>query len=331
MLLDLNIPAGIIKDQHTIYTGEDSTLKFPLLTIDRDSYIVSGTIVSGLDFNWQTGLHSIQIGRHSAISQQILFMVNPNHNYNAVFQGQIEGIDEGDIAVELRQKGEILIGNDCWIGHGATIMSGVVIHDGAVVAANSTVTKDVMPYEIVGGNPAKHIKYRFDQDTIKKLLSIKWWTWSRERLIANKGGLTGDVLSFTEMFYEKSKLEEATVPSDFSRITEGTSYLFVADTNDPIPVYPRIIQEFAGKFNDTDAELIILMQGECNDIINLLESMNDYNVSVNLYWGDLHAADGLLNIVDYYITSRATINLQLAMDCYRKGVQIISGISIPVF
>jgi acetyltransferase-like isoleucine patch superfamily enzyme len=75
-------------------------------------------------------------------------------------------------------NGDVTIGNDVWIGNNVTIMSGVTIGDGAVIAANSHVVKDVEPYSIVGGNPAKHIKYRFNKEVIDKLLKIKWWNWS---------------------------------------------------------------------------------------------------------------------------------------------------------
>jgi acetyltransferase-like isoleucine patch superfamily enzyme len=88
-------------------------------------------------------------------------------------------------------KGDVIIGNDVWIGAGATIMSGVTIGDGAVVAANSHVVKNVDPYSIVGGNPAKHLKYRFDPDTIKRLLEVKWWDLSKEQI----DGLSGVLCS----------------------------------------------------------------------------------------------------------------------------------------
>lgn len=77
--------------------------------------------------------------------------------------------------IDENQKFTVMIGNDVWIGSGVKIMEGVTIGDGAVVAAGAIVTKDVPPYSIVGGVPAKIIKYRFDGETIKKLLELKWW------------------------------------------------------------------------------------------------------------------------------------------------------------
>ncbi len=79
-------------------------------------------------------------------------------------------------------KGDIIIENDVWIGAKATVMSGVTIHNGAVVAAGSVVTKDVPPYAIVAGNPAKVVKYRFTEEQIKKLLQISWWNWGEARI-----------------------------------------------------------------------------------------------------------------------------------------------------
>ena len=82
-------------------------------------------------------------------------------------------------------KGNITIGNDIWIGDGALILSGVTIGDGAVIAARAVVVKDVKPYSIVGGNPAKHIKFRFNEIQINQLLKIKWWNWDIEKIKNN--------------------------------------------------------------------------------------------------------------------------------------------------
>ena len=79
-------------------------------------------------------------------------------------------------------KGDVIIGNDVWIGGNVTIMSGVTIGDGAVIANNSHVVKNIEPYSLVGGNPAKLIKYRFTPEQIKKLLEIKWWNWDDEKI-----------------------------------------------------------------------------------------------------------------------------------------------------
>ena len=80
------------------------------------------------------------------------------------------------------QKYRIIIGNDVWIGEAAIIMSGVTVGDGAIIAAGAVVTKDVPPYAIVGGVPAKIIRYRFGQDQIDALLNIKWWDWPQEKI-----------------------------------------------------------------------------------------------------------------------------------------------------
>lgn len=81
-----------------------------------------------------------------------------------------------------KTNGDVIIKNDVWIGQNATILSGVTIGNGAVIACNSHVVRDVKDYEIVGGNPANHIKFRFNEDIREKLLKIKWWDWDIERI-----------------------------------------------------------------------------------------------------------------------------------------------------
>ena len=92
-------------------------------------------------------------------------------------------------------KGNTVIGNDVWIGYNATLMPGITIGDGAIIASNSTVTKDVTPYSIVGGNPAELIRKRFSEADIAKLLELKWWDWPIEKITANVQNLTGDKLN----------------------------------------------------------------------------------------------------------------------------------------
>lgn len=95
------------------------------------------------------------------------------------------GLDVTNITDAWDNKGDIIIGNDVWIGYEAVILSGVTIGDGAIIGARALVTKDIPPYTIVGGVPAKPIRKRFDDVTIEKLLELKWWYWSEKRIKAN--------------------------------------------------------------------------------------------------------------------------------------------------
>ncbi len=95
------------------------------------------------------------------------------------------GLDVSLITDAWDNKGDIVIGNDVWIGYDAIIMSGVKIGDGAIIGTRAIVTNDVPPYTIVGGIPAKVIKKRFGDDIILKLLKIKWWDWPYEKIKAN--------------------------------------------------------------------------------------------------------------------------------------------------
>lgn len=87
-----------------------------------------------------------------------------------------------DITKAWDNKGDIVIGNDVWIGYEGVILAGVTIGDGAVIGTRAVVTKDVPPYTIVGGIPAKPIKKRFPQETIDALLKIKWWDWDKKHI-----------------------------------------------------------------------------------------------------------------------------------------------------
>lgn len=94
-------------------------------------------------------------------------------------------LDIEDITTAWDNKGDIVVGNDVWIGYEAVIMAGVTIGDGAIIGSRAVVTKDVQPYTIVGGVPAKPIKKRFSEKTISYLLEIKWWDWPKERIAKN--------------------------------------------------------------------------------------------------------------------------------------------------
>ena len=137
------------------------------------------------------------IGKFCMIASDVTFIMNgANHLSESItaYPFAIFGKDWSD-AMEGKTyptKGDTSVGNDVWIGYGATIMPGIRIGDGAIIATKSVVTSDVEPYSIVGGNPAKEIRKRFSEEKIKQLLEISWWDWSIEKITANVQNLTDD-------------------------------------------------------------------------------------------------------------------------------------------
>lgn len=95
------------------------------------------------------------------------------------------GLDEWNVARAWDNHGDIMIGNDVWIGYEAVIMQGVTIGDGAIIGTRAVVSKDVAPYSIVGGVPAKEIRKRFDEATIEELLNKRWWDWPADKVKEN--------------------------------------------------------------------------------------------------------------------------------------------------
>ncbi len=135
------------------------------------------------------------IGKFCMIASDVTFIMNGANHLNksissypfAIFGKDWSNAMDGK---EYPFKGDTIIGNDVWIGYNACIMPGVQIGDGAIIAANSVVTKNVDCYSIVGGNPAKEIRKRFNDDQITKLLEIKWWNWDIETITMNIQSLT---------------------------------------------------------------------------------------------------------------------------------------------
>ena len=109
------------------------------------------------------------------------------------------GLDVKNITKAWDNKGDIVIGNDVWIGYEAVIFAGVTIGDGAIIGARSVVTKDVPPYTIVAGVPAKKVRKRFDEAIITKLLQIKWWNWPKEKIVQNREAIQlGKIVQISE-------------------------------------------------------------------------------------------------------------------------------------
>ena len=104
------------------------------------------------------------------------------------------GLDKRDVRDAWDHRGDIIVGNDVWIGQDVTVMPGVHIGDGAIIAAESVVTRDIPPYHVAGGNPCRVIRKRFDDALIDYLLALKWWDWDAEKIFCNLEALcSGDL------------------------------------------------------------------------------------------------------------------------------------------
>jgi virginiamycin A acetyltransferase len=129
------------------------------------------------------------IGKYCSIACGVKFMfTSGNHNmasfstYPFPIFYEEWGLNGADITEAWDNNGDIVIGNDVWIGYEAVIMQGVRIGDGAIIGTRAVVTRDVPPYTIVGGVPAKEIRKRFSGDIIEKLIKLKWWDWDDEKV-----------------------------------------------------------------------------------------------------------------------------------------------------
>lgn len=178
------------------------------------------------------------LGRYCSIAANVKIYLGGNHRHDWVssypFPSQPMNLDWPNVnnrglPTLPRTNGNVVIGNDVWIGDDATIISGITIGDGAVVAAKSVVTKDVPQYAIVGGNPAKIIGYRFSEEQIRELVKIKWWNWSREKVNDLVDKLcSNDINAFIESAknYRESK--------GMGTISEQTDPLFTGERAMPL-------------------------------------------------------------------------------------------------
>jgi acetyltransferase-like isoleucine patch superfamily enzyme len=137
--------------------------------------------------SWEKEGTSLRIGKYCSISTHVVIFLGSEHRMDWVSTYPFPSLwkEARSISGHPFSKGDVTIGNDVYIGYNVTILSGVTVGDGAAVGACSVVARDIPPYAIVAGNPAHVIRYRFDDETIRKLLEIQWWNWPDDQVAEN--------------------------------------------------------------------------------------------------------------------------------------------------
>jgi len=149
----------------------------------NNKQIIVGDYTYGVPkvLTWK-GASNLRVGKFCSISDEVEILLGGEHWHNFITSFPLHHFLCGNALKPANTKGDVVIGNDVWIGRGVTILSGVTIGDGAVIGARAVVAKNVLPYAVVVGNPARHIKFRFTDEQIVELLKIKWWDWDYEKI-----------------------------------------------------------------------------------------------------------------------------------------------------
>jgi len=327
----------------TEYAYESDILQenkqFPVLTIGRDSYIEEAVAEFVPD---KELLYNIQLGRYSSVAPDVTFIIDMNHDYKKVCQGRISGVPYHRPELTKR-KGQIIIMNDCWIGEKATLLSGITVGNGAVVAANAVVSSDVPDYAIVAGNPAKVIGYRFDKGQIEALQLIRWWNWPQEKVKENAPLLYGDIDTFIEHHLAAAQQElSSIIPADTMPIEKQNSgeekiFLYIPDFEQDYPTYPRVIESFIKSYSETNYELLLYVKEDefLENKLSLLDAIftqyEEKACYINLFIGNVTDERSLFCQADYYITNRNLDNVY-HMDLAKLfEIPAISSVDLPVF
>ncbi|HEX2937642.1 MAG TPA: CatB-related O-acetyltransferase [Ruminiclostridium sp.] len=337
MVVNVDIPANQLRESALLQWNDEKCkhlLGFPVIYVDRFSYLSNSKVRTGVgEPGFPNNSYAIHVGAFCSLARYLTFEINENHDYLNITTAQCDLLDYPK--TRIKTKGSVLIQNDVWIGQSCTIFGGVTIHNGAVVGSNAVITKDVPPYSIVGGNPARVIKYRFDEDTIKKLLTIQWWNWDNNKLAQRKKWFAANIQDFVDKFYPEALLNNQKHEIQLPDCKE--KYLFFPDFDEPFCIWESVILEFCDTFkNSSDTGLVLFIDNDeksaerLSKISALVQNINA-DCSVYVHCGDLHDEESIFSCVSYYITSRVRKTIFRTCLADLNNIPIISGVDVPIF
>lgn len=321
---------------------------FRMLSIGKFSYLVGVDVVSGTVNVGDIGCQSVHIGKYTSIGSGVRMIMDMNHDYHSLYQGLIveftadePGIrGNGQILKRIHRKGQILIGNDVWVGNDATVLGGVRIGDGAVVAAGSMVVKDVPPYAVVGGNPAKIIPYRFSEDVIDRLKRIAWWDWSSEQIRNRKNDMQGEVADFAKKYDAPLFLYPRKSNAYVKRLEKDAPlFVYFMDFEDAYSVFTgNLLPAFLKKYPGGGGELLLCYDihnaeeiDRMESILRILKTAKATKALIHMCGIEKADEEKVISEADFLITNRDMRTLDRVALADRYKVPVLSGVDIPLF
>lgn len=338
-------PNSIMQENRMQY-ADDNYGKYSLAYIGPYTYCWNTTIDNGIEFEADKEhlCYSLHIGNYNSIGNGLTLVFGRNHNFKKITTGALDLMlygknDHGhDGNSSFNQKGSIIIQNDVWIGENVTIMAGVIVGNGAVIARNSHVVKSVPPYAIVGGNPAKIIGYRYKQQQIEQLQKIQWWYWEKEKLIENAKYFSEDVDGFCEKFIDTYQNEYG----HYSGKRDGLKdcWFVFCDYYENYCSYPMVLESFLEHYiGNEDKKLILFVRndykeepidneimGNIKALINDIQSDENIKCSIEVRSGNIEKAKEAFSECSHYITNRTYDTVYFTCLADMLDIEIVSGV-----
>ena len=331
-----------MKNTEISATKDENIPAYIMASLGNMSYM------AGTDFHYNLPQKThVLIGNYCQIAHDTVFEIGQNHVFSGVSPYPFDQVlgEENTFAHRAPvNKQQLVIGHDVWIGSGVRIIKAVKIGNGAIIGSGSVVTKDVPPYAIVGGNPAKIIRYRFSPEIIEALDKIKWWYWPLAKVKANRQYME-NVEEFITRFVDKSKERQTFVPPHILKKlqachqTGGRIFYFVPDLGSAREdaVWPAVLGQVCQKYGSQCHYLLIALRQDGSDhqarIKYLQQFMGQFpNRPQPIFFG---SPDGivreLLKQADYFITTKEAISSKGIdyMDTFGGGV--LSGLEYDIF
>ena len=301
------------------------------VTLGEGSYLVQGTLEFG-----GPQCH-VLIGKYSSIGHRIKFIAGLNHDSSRVstypFHEAFEGMQGGSVNNYPESNHyQIVIGNDVWIGADVTLLGGVKIGNGAVIGAGAVVAKDVPPYTIVVGNPAKVIRYRFDDTTIEWLQKLRWWNWTPEKIKSCWPGME-NMEAFKEKYREIPTMKISTECQELQNVIKQFKddgyqfYYFVPDVLSKEKTWQTVLSKFA---NVTDKKILFIdMPADIPSNVKskferLINSYQQGQLVFNQSNED-YASNYMIPLMDYIITTKEADSSFVADIAASANVKILYG------